>query len=82
MRFSATELFIFVDAGFGNQVTIKCEIIFHNTSELLLIMSHTNIILKQVLWRTEIEGNYIQTNSTDIITVWKSWIDDLVSFTC
>ena len=82
MRFSATELFIFVDAGFGNQVTIKCEIIFHNTSELLLIMSHTNIILKQGLWLTVIEGNYEETNSILKIIIWKDGIDDLVSFTC
>ena len=43
-------------------------------------MIHTNIILKQALWRTEIEGNDVETNSIGIIVVWKNWIDHLVSF--
>ena len=68
MRFFATEPFIYVDAGF-NHVTIKSEIrhclklISLNTGELLWIMIHTNIILKQALYRTEIEGNDVDTDS-------------------
>ena len=88
MRFFATEPFIFVDAGLNNQVTIKSEIrnceklISHATGELLWVIINTNIIFRQGLWRTEIEGNYVKTNSHGIVVVWKSWIDDLVCFVC
>ena len=81
-------ILFFVDAGLNNHVTIKSEIrhfeklISYNTGEFLWIMIHTNIILKQGLCRAEIEGNYVKTDSLLIITVRKSWIDDLVSFVC
>ena len=71
-----------------SHVTIKSEIrhceklISHNTGEFLWIMIHTNITSKQILCRTKIEGNDVKTNSSDIIPVWKSWIDDLVSSIC
>ena len=36
--------------------------------------------MKQILCRTEIEGNYVKTNSRAIIVVWQSWIGDPASF--
>ena len=49
----------------------------------------TNIV-KQILGRTEIEGNssslgkdqYGIDNTIGIIGVWQDWINDLVSFIC
>ena len=76
MRFYATELFIFVDASFDSHVTVKSDIkqcsklISQNTGELLWIIIQTNIVLKQNLCRTEIEGNHVENYSSIIFNVW------------
>ena len=43
---------------------------------------YANIILKQILCRTEIEGNYVETDSRGIVIFWKGRFDDPVRSIC
>ena len=78
-------LFLMIQVS-TSHVTIKkelkhCEkLISQNPGNLLWIITNTSLIVTQILCRTEVEGDYVETDSTGIMVVWKSWIDDLVRF--